>query len=276
MQEHKQRSRQRNKPAPASVKSTPTVPEWDFEPLDKNSFTPIYFQIQTQLLGMIKSGRLHPGDALPSEEELSRVYNVSRMTSRHALQSLKSQGFATRVVGQGTFVSQPKVEKDITHLCGFTAEMRALGMKPTSRVLEAKTIPATPEVASRLAVAVGSPIFHLRRLRLADGLPVAIEQIWLSQDRFPGIDNVDLAHLSLYQTLRERYDIRLSRADEILESRAAHRSEAELLEMAPRVSLLVMSRTLWDSDGKPVEAAHSLYRGDRYRAVLSIPATTVE
>jgi len=105
---------------------------------------------------------------------------------------------------------------------------------------------------------------------------VAIEQIWLSQDRFPGIDNVDLAHLSLYQTLRERYDIRLSRADEILESRAAHRSEAKLLEMSPRVSLLVMSRTLWDSGGKPVETAHSLYRGDRYRAVLSIPATAVE
>jgi GntR family transcriptional regulator len=276
MEEHKRRSGQTNKPTPDSAKPARSAPKWDFEPIDKNSFIPIYFQIQTQLLEMIKLGRLHPGDPLPSEEELSRVYGVSRMTSRHALQSLKGQGFATRVVGQGTFVSQPKVEKDITHLCGFTAEMRALGMKPTSRVLEAKTIAATPEVASQLAVAVGSPIFNLRRLRLADGLPVAIEQIWLSQDRFPGIDKVDLAHLSLYQTLRERYDIRVSRADEILESRAAHRSEAELLEMAPRVSLLVISRTLWDSGGKPVETAHSLYRGDRYRAVLSIPATTVE
>jgi GntR family transcriptional regulator len=198
------------------------------------------------------------------------------MTARHALQSLKSQGFASRHKGQGTFVSQPKVEKDITHLCGFTAEMRALGLQPTSRILSAETTPASAEVALRLRVEVGSPMFNLRRLRLADGLPVAVEQVWLSREQFSGLDQIDFASSSLYQTLRERYGIRVSRADEILEARAASRDEAELLEIPRRSSVLVMSRTLWNVDGKPVEMAHSVYRGDRYRAVLSIPATVVE
>jgi GntR family transcriptional regulator len=136
------------------LKQTP-VPEaiahrdWDFEPLDKSSFTPMYFQIQTQLLKMIQSGRLRAGDSLPSEEELSRICGVSRMTSRQALQALKSQGYASRHKGQGSFVSQPLVEKDITHLCGFTAEMQALGIKASSRVLTAETAPAPAEIAAQ-------------------------------------------------------------------------------------------------------------------------------
>lgn len=276
MYQNKQIRVQLHKSKPASSKQVRAIPKWDFAPLDKSSFTPIYFQIQTQLLNKIQSGQLRAGDPLPSEEELGRIFGVSRMTARHALQALKSQGFASRHKGQGTFVSRPRVEKDIAHLSGFTAEMRALGMEPTSRIIRAETIPAEADVASRLRIPLDSPVFHLRRLRLADELPVAIEEVWLSQQLFPGIDQSDFARLSLYQTLREQYGIRVSRADEVIEARSATRREAELLRIAPRSSLLAISRTLWSVDGRPVESAHSLYRGDRYRAVLQIPATTVE
>jgi GntR family transcriptional regulator len=250
--------------------------QWEFAPLDKSSFTPMYFQIQAQLLQMIQSGQLRPGDPLPSEDELSRACGVSRMTARHALQALKADGFASRHKGQGTFVSQPRVEKDIMHLAGFTAEMRALGLKPSSRVLDAETIPAAAEVASRLRIEIGSPVFHLRRLRCADAVPVAIEEVWLSREQFPGVEKIDFSTASLYQTLRDRYGIRVSRADEILEARSATRQQAELLDIPRHLSLLAITRTLWSANGKPVETAQSVYRGDRYRAVLAIPATAVE
>jgi GntR family transcriptional regulator len=270
MQAKKQRSGKVPAPVPSNDK------KWDFEPLDKSSFTPMYFQIQTQLLKMIHSGRLKPGDALPSEEELSRIYGVSRMTSRQALQVLKSQGFASRHKGQGSFVSQPRVEKDIAHLSGFTAEMRALGMKATSRVLESRISPATADVASQLGIAVDAQVYRLLRLRLADNLPVAIEEIRLPYERFPGVEKFDFGRVSLYKTLREKYEIRVSSADEILEARSATRREAELLGVQARASLLVISRTLRSADGLPVETAHSVYRGDRYRAVLRIAATDIQ
>ena len=260
----------------AAAKASSNGNKWTFAPLDKGSFTPMYFQIQTQLLKMIQSGHLRPGDPLPSEDELSRACGVSRMTARHALQSLKSQGFASRHKGQGTFVSQPRVEKDIMHLSGFTAEMLALGLHPSSQVLGAESAPASAEVASRLRIEVESPVFHLRRLRCADGLPVAVEEVWISQQQFPGVDKINFSSASLYRTLRDQYGIRVSRADEVLEARSATSREAELLDIPRRSSVLVIARTLWSSDGKPVEAAHSVYRGDRYRAVLSIPATSVE
>jgi GntR family transcriptional regulator len=235
----------------------------------------MYAQIQAQLLGMIHSGRLNAGDLLPSEEELSRVYGVSRMTARQALQLLKSQGLATRHRGRGTFVAQPKMEKDITHLAGFTAEMQALGLKSSSKVLKAETIEATDKIAEQLGIKAGTPVFRLSRLRLADGLPLAFEEVFLSLARFPGILDVDFAHQSLYQTLHESYGVRFGMADETLEARAAGRLEAQLLDIPPRSSLLVISRTLRGVDGKPIETSRSSYRGDRYRAVLKIQATTV-
>ncbi|HEX3969348.1 MAG TPA: GntR family transcriptional regulator [Edaphobacter sp.] len=247
-----------------------------FEPLDKTSFTPLYFQIQSHLLKMIQSGQLRAGDPVPSEEELARVYGVSRMTTRQALQSLKSQGYADGQKGRGTFVTQPKVEKDIAHLAGFTAEMRSLGMKASSRVLESSSLTADDETASRLQIEPGARIFRLVRLRYADHVPVAIEEGSLSLERFPGIDKVNFITASLYQTLRDRYRVAIDNADEILEARAANRNEAELLDIRVRSSLLVISRILRSADGKPIEAARSLYRGDRYRAVLKVYASVTE
>ncbi len=245
-----------------------------FQAVDRNSFTPMYYQIQMQLLKLIESGQLRPGDSFPGEEELTRIYGVSRMTSRQALQALTSQGFAYRQRGRGTFVSQPKVEKNIAHLLGFSAEMRQLGLKPSSRILKKERMLATPEIAVRLGIQANAATFYLQRLRLADGVPVALEEVWLPQEQFPGIEKVDFVRCSLYETLRERYEVRVGSADEIIEAQPASRRESELLKIAPRSSLLVIARILLSVEGKPVEVAHSLYRGDRYRAVLRILATT--
>lgn len=232
----------------------------------------MYAQIQGQLFELIQAGTLRPGDLLPSEEQLSRVFGVSRMTARQALQTLKNQGFAARNKGQGTYVSRPRFEQDISHLCGFTAEMRALGIKASSRVLHSGLMPAPQKVAAVLGLPADSLVFQLQRVRLADGIPLAIEEIHLPAQRFPGIERLSFAKRSLYETMSERYQIRLSRVDEILEARVATRREAELLNIPIRSALLVISRTLWSVDGTAVETAHSVYRGDRYRAAVRIPA----
>ncbi|GAC1425364.1 MAG: transcriptional regulator NagR [Acidobacteriaceae bacterium] len=244
----------------------------EFVPLDKNSFEPLYFQMQTQLEHKIRSGQLTAHDPLPGEAELSRIFGVSRMTSRQALQNLTTDGFAYRERGRGTFVCAAKVEKHIAHLLGFSAEMRLLGLKASTKVLAKATVPATAQVAATLQVAAQSLVMMLSRLRLANGEPIAIEQVWLPLTRFPGIDAIDFARSSLYEALKERFGVKIGSANETIEARGASKEEAGLLEIGPRSSLLVVSRTLLDAERRPVELAHSLYRGDRYRAVLSIPA----
>jgi len=253
-----------SKPAPAV--------HGDFAPLDKGSFTPLYFQIQTQLADRIRSGALRTGQFLPGEEELARIFGVSRMTARQALQGLKSEGMAHRERGRGTFVVEPRVEKDITNRKGFSAEMRSLGKRPTARILVRKTMPADPHTAERLAIPTGASVCLLRRLRFADDKPLAIEEVCLPLDRFPGIDSLDFTHISLYETMRSRYNVRFGSADEVIEARASTREESDVLNIPPRSSLLVIARILYDDIDRPIETSRSLYRGDLYRAVFRIPA----
>jgi GntR family transcriptional regulator len=194
------------------------------------------------------------------------------MTARQALQGLTNDGLTYRERGRGTFVAPAKVEKQIAHLQGFSAEMRLLGLSATTRLLESRITSATANISNVLGLASADEVLYLHRLRLADDEPIAIEEAWVPMARFPGIEKIDFGRRSLYATMRERYGVTIGSAREVIEARAATGHEAKLLHVPVHSSLLVVSRTLLDSDGHAIESAYSLYRGDRYRAVLSIPA----
>jgi|UPI00068A1CE3 GntR family transcriptional regulator len=243
-----------------------------YRPLDKESFEPLYAQIQSRLEELIRSGKIGVDDSLPGEAELSRNFGISRMTARQALEGLTNEGLTYRERGRGTFVSPPKVEKEITHLLGFTAQIRLLGRKATTRVLIAAVIPAETSIAAALELSPRDPVLRLQRLRSADDEPIALEEVWIPCGRFPGIETIDFGHHSLYETLRDRYGVRIGSSRETIGACGATGEQAKLLRIAPKASLLEVSRTLLDTEGCPMEVAHSLYRGDRYHAILTIPA----
>jgi DNA-binding GntR family transcriptional regulator len=245
-------------------------------PLDKNGFIPLYFQIQRALMEKIQSGDLSEGDPLASEEELSRYYQVSRMTARQALHGLKTSGYAFSEKGRGTFVTRPKLEKNIMHLQGFTEDMRQRGMKPSSKLLEQTVIASTEDLMQKLKLDPDDKVMHLRRLRLADNIPMAIEDSHIPMKQFPGLERIDFAKHSLYQTLRERYGVRVGYADEIIEALPATKEESDLLTVQRKASILSITRVIMTTQETPVEAACSRYRGDRYRASIRVPMTAIE
>lgn len=260
---------------PKSTTSTPAQGT-TVQPLDKNGFIPLYYQIQCALMEKIQSGALSEGDPLASEEELSRTYQVSRMTARQALQALKVNGYAFSEKGRGTFVMRPKLEKNIMHLQGFTEEMRQRGMKASSKLLEQSVIAINDELSEKLKLNSGDQVMRLRRLRLADGTPIAIEESHVPLRQFPGLERIDFVRNSLYATLRERYDVRVGYADETIEALPATREEAELLTIPNRASILSINRVILTTQESPIEAACSRYRGDRYRASIRVPMTAIE
>lgn len=245
-------------------------------PLDKSGFIPLYFQIQQLLMEKIRSGELSEGDPLASEEELARIYQVSRMTARQALHGLKTSGYAHSQKGRGTFVTRPKLEKNIMHLRGFTEDMKSLGKVPSSKLLEQTAVPATAELAAKLKVQAGDIILRLRRLRLADGIPMAIEESHIPLAPFPGLEKNNFAKQSLYFILRERFGVRVAYADEVIEALPATREESDLLTIPRKSSILSISRIIITAEDRPIEVASSRYRGDRYRASIRVPTTVIE
>src|SRR5260370_17048441 len=115
------------------VPKSQVQPASTVRPLDKSGFIPLYYQIQRALMEKIHSGELLTGDPLASEEELARVYQVSRMTARQALHGLKSSGFAFSQNVRGTFITRPKLDKYIMHVRGYTVDINLLDMFPKSK-----------------------------------------------------------------------------------------------------------------------------------------------
>ena len=139
-----------------------------------SSFIPRYYEIEQALRARIVE--LEPGDALPSDAELCEEFAVSRMTARQAVQRLAQEGLLERVPGRGTFVAEPPAHRQAGNLLNFTTEMRRRHRTPASRLLERRAPRARrAEEAVRLKLKPGARVVVVRRLRLADGVPVAVE-----------------------------------------------------------------------------------------------------
>jgi GntR family transcriptional regulator len=148
--------------------------------------------------------------------------------------------------------------------------MRAQGRQPSSRLLEASEFTAEAELAGLLAVRPGSKVLRLRRLRLADGEPMAIETTHLALGRFRGLRRHISPGVSLYQVLREQFGVEMGHAEETIETAVATPEEAGLLGADIGLPMLLLSRHSFDSKGSPVEWVRSVYRGDRYKFVAHI------
>ncbi len=226
-------------------------------------------QIEDWLADAIAAGQLSPGDRLPTEHDLAAWLGVSRMTLRHALGELALRGLVTRTVGRGggTFVAEPKLEQDLTTLAGFSEQLRRHGKVAGARVLAAAQIPASPAAAAALELADGEPVHDVRRIRFADGRPVAVEHSQFPAALFPGLLDCRLDG-SLYELLAVNYGQRPHRARESLEPVVAGVREAEALEVAEGAPLMLVERTAYSPSGQPLEYARDLFRGDRTRLVV--------
>lgn len=171
--------------------------------LYKNSPLPRYYQFKEIMRERVRQGEWKPGELIPSERELSESYGISRMTERQAITDLVNEGLFYREQGKGTFVSQLKLTQQLMRLTGFIEDLKARGQRPGTRVLSASMLPANVEMAECLRIEVGMPLFCMKRLRLADEAPLAIE---FSQIYFKGCErllNENFEQNSLYHVLNK-------------------------------------------------------------------------
>jgi GntR family transcriptional regulator len=222
---------------------------------------PAHAQIERWLAEAIRGGRFGPGDRLPPERELAARAGVSRMTLRQALDSLERRGLLERRVGRdgGTFVVEPKLE--LAGLSALSDQLRALGLEAGARVLSAEERPAT-QAESEL----GTRVYEVVRVRLANGEPVALERTVLSADAYPGLLDEPLDR-SLYELIRARYDDVPVRSVERLEPALASEADAHALGIAPGAPVMSVVRTAYARSGRAVEISRDVFRGDRTRVV---------
>ena len=224
-------------------------------------------ETRQRVLDLIET--LETGDAIPSERQLSIDLGVSRLTVRAALDELVREGYLTRRRGSGTFVAEPKVAKGID-ITSFSDDMRARGLTPGSRTLDLREIAAGARLGRILHVSPSEPVVSVKRLRLADGEPMAIELLNVPEALFPGLTARDLEESSFYDLLENRYGIEIVGGTQTVEPTVTNEEESKALTVPLHSPALLFERVARAAGGEIVEFTSSTYRGDRYRLVSEL------
>jgi DNA-binding GntR family transcriptional regulator len=232
-----------------------------FVDIERSGPIPLYHQLASRIEAAIVDGRVPAGARIDNEVALGERLGLSRPTIRRAIQDLVDKGLLVRRRGIGTQVVRGELTRKL-ELSSLYEDLSSANRVPTTRVVAHLISTADDLVADRLGVPVGSPVLHIRRLRLADDVPLALLENYLPRE-FIDISRRDLERFGLYQLLSARgIDIRV--AKQRIGARTATPEESKKLEIGRHSAVLTMDRIAFDCNGHAVEFGHHAYRPDLY------------
>jgi GntR family transcriptional regulator len=234
-----------------------------------------------QLIGIIRqeiiSGRLSPGDLLPSESEFCERYGISRSTVRQALAALEEEGLVVKRRGKGSFVARPKIVRSLHNLYSFSDEITAMGLMPRSRVLAYEVISPGGEIRQRLGLSdPEEKVVGITRIRYAGEEPLALEMAFIPRRICPFLTQEMVEQGSLYNTLVREAGIRIGHAQETYETMLMGESEAALLGMPKHSCAFFVQRVSYTAAGEVFEYTVMIVRADRCRYEVDLTADNVQ
>ena len=233
--------------------------------LSVDSDIPLYSQLVSIVKRSISAGALAPGDLLPSESELCRNFDISRSTVRQAIGALQAEGLVTRRQGRGTFVAEPRAPARAENVYSFTSEIRAMGMTPSSTLVEFRLVAPSPDVARMLGLRdPKEPVYRFVRVRNVDGEPLILETSFYPRKLCPDLTEELLRTGSVYNLLRG-VGVVPARAVDSYEAVQLGREEASLLNCRLGSCGFYVQRRTFNEDGACYEYTQSLVRGDRVK-----------
>ena len=239
--------------------------------INKNSPIPLYYQLAEILRRQIASGELEPGAQIPTERELCEQTGISRVTVRHAITYLITEGLLVAQPGKGTFVAEPKLSYEVFHLIGFTEKMMSQGKLISSRVIEQAVVVPPKSVASSLQLGRSDRTIKIVRLRLSQDVPLVLETVFVPYELCPGLEQENLAGKSLYEILERQYRQRLQYARQTLEATVTNDFEAKIFGLGACNPMILLEGVTFTAQDRPIENFKAVYRGDRFKFEFASP-----
>ncbi len=234
--------------------------------LNKGSSVALYQQLVDEIKSAIASGKLSEGDRIMTEAELSKTYDISRITVRKAIEILVEEGILIKKQGIGTFVAGKKLTRNMGVFMGFSQNCEANGQKPGTKLLSAALVGPVGSDEKNLGLGENEKVIVIRRLRLIDDLPVILEENHFSQ-KYAFLLGENLER-SLYETLSE-HGIQAYGGKRRVTVCYATAAEAETLGVKKGSALLLMKDICVSPDGEVIHTCKSLICPDRYELTIN-------
>ena len=234
--------------------------------INKEYSTPLYQQLVDSVKSQIRDGILKEYDRLGSEQDISREYNVSRITVRKAFEILADEGYVTKRQGIGTFVSARKLNNfNEGQMRGFTEMCIKDGKVPSSELISAGWVSNLPSISHHLHVPEDEPILRVLRVRKCDGVPVMVEDGYFPK-RFSYLMSEDLCG-STFEIFR-RHGTEPSHFSKIMDICYATKFEAQKLEVRERLALILQKDMAFDQNGDAIHYTKLVINRERYKLTI--------
>lgn len=230
--------------------------------LNPKSPMPLYYQLKEILEYKIDSGEWSPDQLIPTENELIQTYNVSRTTVREAITALVNSSKLYKKQGRGTIVCHKKIEQVVGQLSGFSERISAMGYTPGAKLLIREVVQAPALVKEKLNLD-DDEVLYVKRIRLADQEPIAIEETYWPWQIGKLYEGKDLNEIDFYPLI-EANGYHLSYGEELIGAGVASKEEAGFLQIRSGDPLLRVQRTTYVTGGQPIQYISNHYRSDRY------------
>jgi len=236
--------------------------------IDRRSYEPAYAQLVNILRQQIAAGTLRPGDQLPSESQLCKLYHVSPMTVRRAINILVDQGIISTAQGSGTFVKAVDLSAatfDLQELQTLFSDKEA-----SVKLLEAHVALADERVARKLAISVGKRVIYLRRLLCRQSEPTFYHREYLIYDPTRPLVEAEMEVTSLQGLFDGTGSSVLKHGDLTIEVTVLNEEEAHVLHVPALTAAFNLEHVFYDLDNQPISWGWFICRGDRLRFTTKV------
>ncbi len=231
---------------------------------------PLYAQLRDRLRADILQGRMKAHDKLPSENQLVTLHGVSRITVRQALSELEREGLIARHQGKGAFVTPIRTTQNLERLQGLTEALSSRGQVVHSQRLSMKRLAASAEMARKLRLSVGDPVYRLTTLRYVDRQPVSVNRSEFPLALGERMVRLDLSGRDIIEVLEKDLGLHVMQAQLDISAIAMPQQEARWLSAAPGSPALRVHRCLSDDQGQPLQIETAIHRAETFSYQLTL------
>lgn len=239
------------------------------ELIDRENHQKLYIQLYEIIKKKIENNEWAVGSQIPTEQELCKMFNVSRATVRTAILELTRLGFLKRQQGKGTFICKKSVSEGLTMLTSFRELMFEEGLTFSTNVLARTVIMPVDDLGIKLDIPPDKHIIYIKRLRLVDSEPVLLQETYIPYHLCPLLLEEDIEHTSLFESLEKKYGIKITKVKNYVEIAHLKTDDARLLGLPEGSAALLLTQHFYSGETQIMYTC-SVKGSDRFKFLMDL------